>query len=83
MKINNTTETIKIVNDVHVTIPSSLQLMTPYVLHEQGDWFEDEIKFLRTFIKPGMGIIDIGANYGLYTLTIAKIVGDNGGGMGF
>jgi FkbM family methyltransferase len=83
MKINNTTETIKIVNDVHVTIPSSLQLMTPYVLHEQGDWFEDEIKFLRTFIKPGMGIIDIGANYGLYTLTIAKIVGDNGGVWAF
>jgi FkbM family methyltransferase len=78
MKINNTTETIKIVNDIHVTIPSSLQLMTPYVLHEQGDWFEDEIKFLRAFIKPGMEVVDIGANYGLYTLTIAKLVGEEG-----
>ncbi|MFZ5771588.1 MAG: FkbM family methyltransferase [Thermodesulfobacteriota bacterium] len=71
-------DSIKIINDINVTVPASLQLMTPYVLHEQNDWFEDEIKFLRTFIKPGMQVIDIGANYGLYTLTVAKLIGDQG-----
>ena len=52
--------------------------MTTYVLQEQRDWFEDEIKFVRHYIKPGMRIIDIGANYGLYTLSLAKILGNSG-----
>lgn len=78
MNSNNSTYSIKIVNDINVTVPASFQLMTPYVLREQNDWFEDEIKFIRTFVKSGMKIIDIGANYGLYTLTIAKIIGDQG-----
>jgi FkbM family methyltransferase len=52
--------------------------MTPYVLREQNDWFEDEIKFIRSYIKPGMKVLDIGANYGLYTLTIARGIGDSG-----
>jgi len=69
---------MKICNDVIVRVPNSCQLMTPYVLQEQQDWFEDEIKFLRTFIKPGMNVIDIGANYGVYTLSIAKLIGDSG-----
>jgi protein O-GlcNAc transferase len=29
-------------------------------------------------MKPGMRVVDIGANYGVYTLSIAKIVGDSG-----
>lgn len=78
MNLNNSTQNIQIINDITVTVPASLQLMTPYVLHEQNDWFEDEIKFLRTFIKPGMKVIDIGANYGLYTLTIAQKIGAQG-----
>lgn len=78
MNLNNSTYSIKIINDINVIVPASLKLMTPYVLREQNDWFEDEIKFLRTFIKPGMQVIDIGANYGQYTLTIAKIIGKQG-----
>lgn len=75
-KIN--TSNITIINDIHVTVPASLEYMTTYILQEQNDWFEDEIKFIRYFIKPGMKVIDIGANYGLYTLTIAKIIGESG-----
>ncbi len=79
MNLIESTSSIKIINDINVTVPTSMQLMTPYVLCEQNDWFEDEIKFLRTFIKPGMQILDIGANYGLYTtLTLAKIIGTEG-----
>ena len=52
--------------------------MTTFILLEQNDWFEDEIKFIRHFIKPGMSVVDIGANYGLYTLTIADLLGNSG-----
>lgn len=69
---------IEIKNHIKVTVPDSLKLMTHYVLREQGDWFEDEIEFVRRFIKPGMKAIDIGANYGVYTLTIAGQIGERG-----
>lgn len=45
---------------------------------EQQDWFEDEIKFVRRLLKPGQKAIDIGANYGVYTLSMAKAVGPTG-----
>lgn len=69
---------ITIVNDVSVTVPASPKFMTNFVLKEQNDWFEDEIDFIRHFIRSGMRVVDIGANYGLYTLTIANIIGDSG-----
>lgn len=70
--------TLKIVDDISVVVPDSLNLITPYVLREQGDWFEDEIKFVRLLLKPGQKAIDIGANYGLFTLSMAKVVGPLG-----
>ena len=70
--------TITMNDGVKVVVPNSLNLITPYVLVEQQDWFEDEIKFLRLILKPGQQVIDIGANYGLYTLTMAKSVGPSG-----
>ncbi|MDY0219606.1 MAG: FkbM family methyltransferase [Desulfobacterium sp.] len=72
------TERIKIVDNLEVTVPLSNALMTPFVLKEQLDWFEDEIIFIRDFIQPGMTVIDIGANYGLYTLSCAKKCGKTG-----
>ena len=78
MSENRSVAEIKIKDGIMVTVPNSLTLMTPYILYEQNDWFEDEIKFIREFIKPGMHALDIGANYGLYTLAIANIVGDKG-----
>jgi FkbM family methyltransferase len=61
-----------------VLVPDSINLLTPYVIQEQLDWFEDEIKFIRELIQPGQNVIDIGANYGLYTLAFAKKVGQSG-----
>lgn len=71
-------ETIRIADDIDVVVPASNNLMTPFVLKEQKDWFEEEIKFIRKFLKPHMNVIDIGANYGLYTLSSAKKIGDKG-----
>ena len=35
-----------------ILIPDSLSLITPYVLKEQNDWFEDEIRFVRRLLQP-------------------------------
>jgi FkbM family methyltransferase len=74
----HSTVTLTMVDGVKAVVPDSLDLMTPYVLREQQDWFEDEIKFLRRLLQPGQSAVDIGANYGLYTLSIAKTVGPAG-----
>lgn len=41
------TITLTLVDGVRIVVPDSLDLITPYVLQEQQDWFEDEIKFVR------------------------------------
>lgn len=64
--------------DLLIKVPDSLGLITPYVLREQEKWFEDEIGFVRQVLRPGARVIDVGANYGVYTLLMAKAVGDQG-----
>ncbi|QKO22877.1 FkbM family methyltransferase [Rhodoferax sp. BAB1] len=70
--------TLRFADGIAVVVPDSLNLITPYVLKEQGDWFEDEIKFVRQVLRPGETAIDIGANYGLFTLSLAQSVGGEG-----
>lgn len=70
--------TLEMVDGTKVVLPDSLDQITPYVLQEQGDWFEDEIKFLRRLVQPGQTLVDIGANYGLYALSLGRRVGANG-----
>ena len=72
------TTTLTMVDGVRIVVPDSLDLITPYVLLEQQDWFEDEIKFLRRLLQPGQKVIDVGANYGVYTLSMAQTVGPTG-----
>ena len=72
------TTTVTLVDGVRIVVPDSLDLITPYVLLEQQDWFEDEIKFLRRLLQPGQKVVDIGANYGAYTLSMARTVGPTG-----
>lgn len=74
----NLKTTLTLVDGVRIIVPDSLNLITTYVLCEQEDWFEDEIKFLRHLLQPGQRVIDIGANYGVYTLSMAKLVGPAG-----
>jgi FkbM family methyltransferase len=72
------TATVEIVGGVRIVVPDSLNLITPYVLREQQDWFEEELGFLRHMLRPGQHVIDIGANYGVYALSIANAVGPAG-----
>ena len=70
--------TVTLVDGTQVVVADSLEQITPYVLQEQHDWFEDEIKFLRRLVQPGQTVVDIGANVGVYALSLARRVGPTG-----
>lgn len=77
--VNNRSATLlPMPGDIRVSVPRPIRHLTTFVLREQGDWFEQEIPFLRRWLRPGMKAIDIGANYGVYTLTLARAVGPTG-----
>jgi FkbM family methyltransferase len=69
---------IKLSDGVRLAVPASLASITTYVLLEQEAWFEKELDFLRAWLKPGMTVIDIGANLGTYSLLMARLVGETG-----
>jgi FkbM family methyltransferase len=69
---------LKLRDSVTVAVPASLSAMTTYVLLEQEEWFEKEVNFLRRFLSPGMVVVDVGANHGVYSLPAAKLVGAEG-----
>src|SRR5687768_16651957 len=77
------TTTLTMVDGVRVVVPDLLDLITPYVLREQEDWFEDELRFLRRLLQPGDAVIDIGASYGVYALSMARAVGPSGSVLAF
>lgn len=59
-------------------VPPSLGSLTTYVLLEQETWFEPEIGWLARMLEPGMHVLDIGANHGIYALEMARAVGPSG-----
>ncbi len=63
-------------NTIKVCVAGDINQMTPYVLLEQEDWFENEIEFVRSYITPDMNALDIGANHGVYALNIANLLRD-------
>lgn len=44
----------------------------------RGRWEETETKLFRSIVRPGMTVVDIGANVGYYTLLAAKLAGPAG-----
>jgi FkbM family methyltransferase len=69
---------IQIADGNVITVPASLTYLSTYVLLEQEDWFEKELPFVRSYLQPGMRALDIGANYGIYSVGIGKAVGPTG-----
>lgn len=66
-----------------VSVPTSLNCTTTYVLLEQERWFERELSFLLDWLKPGMNAVDIGANVGVYSLAMARCVSPGGSVFAF
>jgi hypothetical protein len=48
------------------------------LLHKIGIMGADEKNLFGKLIKPGMTVIDIGANQGLYSLLFSRLVSDSG-----
>jgi len=72
------TMSVAVKGGIHVHVPAGIEELTPYVLLEQEDWFEDEIHFVRRMLKTGMRCLDVGANYGVFSLGCARQVGPEG-----
>lgn len=72
------TVTLDLAGIAKICLPDSYEVMTRYVVDEQGDWFEEEIHFVRRLLMPGQVAIDVGANYGVYTLSMAAAIGSAG-----
>src|SRR5882757_8753412 len=62
-----------------IVVPASLNSITTYVVLEQEAWLEKEMAFLACWLRPGMTAIDIGANLGIYSLPMARLVAPDGG----
>ncbi len=69
---------IRLREQVTLVVPARLNSITTYVLLEQETWFEKELGFLARWLKPGMTAIDVGANLGVYSLPMARLVGPEG-----
>jgi len=70
--------TLTLPDGARIVVPDDLRISSSYVLQEQQDWFEDEIRFLRVALQPGLRAIDAGANFGVYTLSLAQRAGTGG-----
>lgn len=63
---------------LQLAIEPSLRSIVTGVLLGSEDWFEMEMEFWRSRLQPGMTIIDVGANAGVYTFSAAQKVGKTG-----
>lgn len=64
--------------DLLMAVDPNLNSIVTSVLLVEGDWFETEMEFWRTQLQPGMTVIDVGANVGVYTFSAAQQVGASG-----
>lgn len=63
---------------LQMAIEPNLQSIVTSVLLGAEDWFETEMEFWRSRLQPGMTVIDVGANAGVYTFSAAQKVGETG-----
>ena len=53
------------------------ELMTPSVI-ENGFWAPELTGFMRDALRPGMTVVDVGANIGYFSVLASKLVGSKG-----
>ena len=57
---------------------ASLDRLLFLALHRAGWMGAKEATVLRRLVRPGMQVIDVGANVGLYSLLLGRLVGEGG-----
>ncbi|MCH8524778.1 MAG: FkbM family methyltransferase, partial [Balneolales bacterium] len=60
------------------SVPDTIEVMSTYVMLEQGQWYDVDVDFVEEFVQPGMNVLDIGAGFGAYALPAAQKVGPHG-----
>jgi FkbM family methyltransferase len=58
--------------------PPSFNRLLALALQSVGLMGADDRRFLTGQVKPGMNVLDVGANQGLYSLLLARLVGRGG-----
>jgi FkbM family methyltransferase len=58
-------------------LPADDAVMRPWIAH-YGTWEPSESAFLRARLRPGMTLLDVGANVGYFSLLGARAVGPSG-----
>lgn len=69
---------LKFDQDIQLAVEPSLRSIVTSVLLVEGDWFENDLDWWRAWLKPGMTVIDVGANAGVYSFSAAKRVEASG-----
>jgi len=62
---------------------ASLDRLVALGLHRLGWMGRDEAILLRRLVRPGMQVVDVGANVGLYSLLLARLVEQSGSVLAF
>jgi FkbM family methyltransferase len=62
---------------------ASLDRLLALGLHRLGWMGRDEAVLLRRLVRPGLHVVDVGANIGLYSLLLARLVGPTGSVLAF
>lgn len=62
---------------------ASLDRLVALGLHRLGWMGHDEAILLRRLVRPGMLVVDVGANVGLYSLLLARLVDRTGSVLAF
>jgi FkbM family methyltransferase len=70
--------TLRLSDGAFIVSPASLDSSTTYIVLEQGRWFEKEWSFVPKLMRDGMTVVDVGANAGVYSLSLAKRVAPTG-----
>jgi FkbM family methyltransferase len=47
-------------------------------IRDEGVWADKDVQFFKRILKPGMRVIDVGANLGHHTVVFSKLIGDGG-----
>ena len=75
---NDDIRLVQLKHGLRACIPVTGTCLSSYILQENPDWLDQEIAFLYRILKPGMSVMDIGANYGAHTLAAGEAVGPSG-----
>ncbi|MBD2037400.1 FkbM family methyltransferase [Leptolyngbya sp. FACHB-321] len=78
LALDSSTTCVPFEGNLLLVVEPSFHSIVTSVLLGAGDWFEREMEFWRSAIQPGMTVIDVGANVGVYTFSAASQVGASG-----